>query len=844
MENVWERGLAYQELFRILAKALSQYANLDVEYNKVRVDELNDRIKWLSDGLFNTTDEVGSCYDRDLSKTSPCNKLIETLSCVASFCSILYDFDHVRDIRNMHNGDLHHDYKHDCPEFPMEEFVETGTLTKKLLTDPHFIAVITYLNRVLAIPPRSQLTKTVVKHIILDIHAIENNIPPMNYVEPRASRNVYYNELKQRFPRPKWMDLPLENLECKYLPGKFPETPKHTRLKRDLNGNKKDKSRADEVPLPPSFPQRSGRGQFDTPAKRAIAVDSIYKAFNRARITKYPKRSDRCRYCKNMPYKCSLSNCKGGQKKPAKSDLAIPSKKSKDNQTGSLNHSPHHRSAVTPTGIFRRSGLNLRRLQSLAVTFTSSTTTPPHRLSTGLLEAKQTQQTLSNQTNPLVAENTQSTHSTARLEAPLTAAEQDEPTSVANELPEVDPVPSEASSVESSIIDEPSEADRLMRLSDLRISATDYHSEEDATDGQLRSLPGLPNQRPQGLDRETKIEHDKELPPLFSVPVPTWAVRPKESPTPRPSFEQTLAEFFANDVPIGGDAPVQSQDSKEYIQDIQEARRAEREAQRAREREEELARNGGLRAPNQLFIQQLSEDSIQRIQNTLHASPTTNLATTGQGVELRRHEFAKVVPPTEWLNDEIVNGSLHWLDTAINTAAGIKNVRLQTRKCASFSSYFFKMLRDRGAKSGVRTAKREGITKDNILQVDTLLFPICEASHWTLLVIRPSKKTVAHMDSLNPRGNESFIKLGYEFLREIMGNDFVEKEWKTVKHKAPRQVNGWDCGVHTITNAMCLALGLHPIDSYLASDMPMQRLRLAGMLLNRGFNGDYDLSAF
>ncbi|KAF7540230.1 hypothetical protein G7Z17_g12254 [Cylindrodendrum hubeiense] len=282
----------------------------------------------------------------------------------------------------------------------------------------------------------------------------------------------------------------------------------------------------------------------------------------------------------------------------------------------------------------------------------------------------------------------------------------------------------------------------------------------------------------------------------------------------------------------------------------EEARRVAEAARRAaeekarRELEERLASSGGLRVPTQTLVTAVPAAWQTRAQDTLRVAGTTTLATTGEGVDLRRHDFAKVVPATEWLNDEIVNGSLNWLDQAVNSAAGIKDVKRNTRKCLAMSSFFFKRLQDQGVTRTQRTLRRYGVEKKNLLDVDTILVPICERSHWTLLVIRPSKRTVAHMDSLNPRGNAANTNLGLAWMKDVLEEEFQEAEWKVMRHEAPMQTNGYDCGVHTITNAMCLALGLSPIDSYVAEDMPEQRIRLACMLLNGGFKGEFDLRVY
>jgi sentrin-specific protease 1 len=100
------------------------------------------------------------------------------------------------------------------------------------------------------------------------------------------------------------------------------------------------------------------------------------------------------------------------------------------------------------------------------------------------------------------------------------------------------------------------------------------------------------------------------------------------------------------------------------------------------------------------------------------------------------------------------------------------------------------------------------------------------------------------MDSLNPRGSPAITNLAMAWLKQLLDDGFKESEWKVVRHEAPRQTNGWDCGVHTITNAMCISLGVNAIDAYSAEDMPLQRLRIASMLLNQGFSGAFDLREF
>ncbi|GJC82400.1 sentrin-specific protease 2 [Colletotrichum liriopes] len=315
--------------------------------------------------------------------------------------------------------------------------------------------------------------------------------------------------------------------------------------------------------------------------------------------------------------------------------------------------------------------------------------------------------------------------------------------------------------------------------------------------------------------------------------------------------------FFVKDEP--GEAPPNlaglhiSDDKEEELEDlslalqllldVDEARRREEEERKAKEAEEEkLRKTGGLRVPRRRLITSLPADWSQKVSASLQAHPSKTLAVTAESVELRKHDFAKVVPETEWLNDEIVNGSLQWLDRYVNTAAGATDVKSPNRVCLAMGSFFYKRLEDNGVQNTERALRRYGVTRANFLKLETVLMPICKNNHWTLLVVRPQKRTVSHMDSFNPRGSAAHTNRALAWVEAFLGSDYKASEWRTVCHEAPLQMNGYDCGVFTITNGMCLALGLNAIDTYSGEDLPLQRLRIAGMLLNKGFNGEFDLA--
>lgn len=287
--------------------------------------------------------------------------------------------------------------------------------------------------------------------------------------------------------------------------------------------------------------------------------------------------------------------------------------------------------------------------------------------------------------------------------------------------------------------------------------------------------------------------------------------------------------------------------AKQLEQEAEEARiRAEAEAKEEEERrraeEERLRRTGGLRRPNRPLVAPLSEEWTRRARSTLHSTSGT-LASTPEGTQLRQHDFATVVPATEWLNDEIVNGSLQWLDRYINARAGVTDSRSHDRKFLACSTFMWERINQAGPGSTERALRRVGVNKNNFLNLDAVLLPLCERNHWTLIVIRPSRRTIAHMNSMSPTGSPRHIEKARQWVEATLKEKYVAEEWTVANHDAPLQTNGYDCGVHTITNGMCIALGLNPIDAYASHEMPLQRLRIAAMLLNGGFEGDFDLAS-
>ncbi|EFW99015.1 ulp1 protease family protein [Grosmannia clavigera kw1407] len=272
----------------------------------------------------------------------------------------------------------------------------------------------------------------------------------------------------------------------------------------------------------------------------------------------------------------------------------------------------------------------------------------------------------------------------------------------------------------------------------------------------------------------------------------------------------------------------------------EEEQRRKEELRRRKEEEERLARSG-LRPPTRPVIPPLSESWYARVNATVRADPRREVARSPEGTALKSSDFCTVVSKSEWLNDEIVNGFLLHLANYINAKAGIMNVKTQTPRCHAFTSFFWKSLSTKGAAGTERWMKRVGVTRDNFLSIETILIPICERNHWTLVVVRPRQATVTHMDSMGSvAGRRPVLDIVMCWVRDFL-QDRHSDRWRMQPLVSPRQTNGWDCGVHTVTNALFVALGLDP-SFYGAKEMPLQRDRIAATLINGGFFGDLDLA--
>ncbi|KAJ3575839.1 hypothetical protein NPX13_g3897 [Xylaria arbuscula] len=248
----------------------------------------------------------------------------------------------------------------------------------------------------------------------------------------------------------------------------------------------------------------------------------------------------------------------------------------------------------------------------------------------------------------------------------------------------------------------------------------------------------------------------------------------------------------------------------------------------------------GVRQPKSPLIREPPPEWMKRALDAPHTGHFNPTAVHPDAVELKPRDFAKLVPPTAWLNDDCVHSTLCCLAAYINNKAGVKP-KVDTPKCVAVSSIYWAAFCGDHKKLYPRLFSRKwGMNPDNFLDIDTVLIPVNLHAHWTLIVLRPSRRTVSYIDSYHSQ-NQRQINFAFEWLELFLGKKLYREEWTTNKFESPQQTNAYDCGVFVITNSMCIALGVTPL-CYTEEDLSIQRLQIAAMLLHGGFDGPFDLS--
>ncbi|KAH7398239.1 hypothetical protein BKA66DRAFT_565860 [Pyrenochaeta sp. MPI-SDFR-AT-0127] len=181
--------------------------------------------------------------------------------------------------------------------------------------------------------------------------------------------------------------------------------------------------------------------------------------------------------------------------------------------------------------------------------------------------------------------------------------------------------------------------------------------------------------------------------------------------------------------------------------------------------------------------------------------------------KLYARDFGTLLPdqfngdPKAWLNDNIVNEYLSILVSHIKKEAGFEHKRGgPAPPVHAFSSFWYSTIKDR-PKSVERWAARFQLGGHQYLEANLVLYPICDGGHWRLLAVKPRERMIEYLDSLGFSGIKYVAKLK-EYLAKELGDAWIEEDWTVVElQRSNRQLNGSDCGVFTLLNALTLLRG-------------------------------------
>ncbi|KAI0385292.1 cysteine proteinase [Hypomontagnella monticulosa] len=418
------------------------------------------------------------------------------------------------------------------------------------------------------------------------------------------------------------------------------------------------------------------------------------------------------------------------------------------------------------------------------------------------------------------------------------------------------PAPKRRRLSEESLTDERMEIDSPIRLkASPSLSPVISPNSAAATAAARRATKLFPKGRRFSPKR---AQTQMQTPPPEPVEKPVEQTEPLRNPG-APKYKN-IQEFFEHDheicLPGWEHWSLSTNDSKLAELGFQreerlriEREKVEKQREEARrleeERQNEALQSLGLRRARRPLITPLSPEWEQKaIESPDNGHAEQNKWQRAQhrdGVELTPRDFAKLVRPGQWLNDNAIQATLVHLATYINDAAKVVP-KSDTPKCIALSSQYWSNFRvDPKHHLYPRGLNRNwGVRPDNFLDIDTVLIPVNESNHWTLLVIRPARRTVAYVDSFHSAGMKH-LDDAHNFLKTFLGARYVASEWRREQYSVPTQTNGFDCGMFVITNSIYLALGLDP-SRYSQQDMSLQRLRIGAMCLHGGFTGPFDLS--
>ncbi|KAI9375137.1 hypothetical protein BJX61DRAFT_531879 [Aspergillus egyptiacus] len=255
------------------------------------------------------------------------------------------------------------------------------------------------------------------------------------------------------------------------------------------------------------------------------------------------------------------------------------------------------------------------------------------------------------------------------------------------------------------------------------------------------------------------------------------------------------------------------------------------------EEEKKLSERPTRIRPKGPAVRPLSQKWEERVEGAMRLPGGRKVATTLSGDSLTRKDLATCFTPMAWLNDEVINAYLALIVDYMRRVHGNAG-RHDKPRFHAFNSFFFSNLRDKGYESVRRWATRAKIGGEALLNVDTVFVPVHNSAHWTLIVVKPSERTIEHFDSLGSLSHRH-VGIVKNWLQGELGQHYVDEEWTVLPSVSSQQDNGSDCGVFLLSNAKAVAIDIEP-QSYGASDTRLLRRKIVAELMNGRLEGDFD----
>jgi len=183
---------------------------------------------------------------------------------------------------------------------------------------------------------------------------------------------------------------------------------------------------------------------------------------------------------------------------------------------------------------------------------------------------------------------------------------------------------------------------------------------------------------------------------------------------------------------------------------------------------------------------------------------TDHIVLSYNDILLRESDLAILQHKTEWINDNIISFAIeHYWRTQCK---GDRSIKVITPSISQLIKSLVEVPTD------IRKEMLDDVfVNSNDMMNSLIVIPVSDegitavrrgGSHWSLLVVNSLTKTITHLDSMDSMDSSNIVDA--RLMARILAQYFYQRELNTeVKvGKCPKQNNGYDCGLHVITNAM------------------------------------------